>query len=774
MARRSGGERLPLALTARLYPQQVMFRRPVSVGLLAAMVACAPAAGHGRSHLFPSLKATAGAKPRAQRVERRVRAIETSLLGTGHAAEHARQRALRHRLGARARAAATPLEVDNSFAGPQVGGWWDPAAVDLPIVAINATLLRTGRILIFAYPWRPGRPDPDNPGQTLGDSGEANAYVFDPATGTSRRVDPPINADTGKPAVIFCAGTSTLADGRVLVTGGDVGDPTASPNRGLNTIYLFDPGTETWQTGPRMRQGRWYPTQLELPDGRTVIMAGRPDVNDPDVVNGNKANTDVEIFSPDGSLQRLKKFKIDGAPGHPELIGQYPHMWWMPAGHALIAGPRKSDSWLFDPDIEGGEEAGWTPLNNLPGIHRDWAAGALLPIAVGSPPKAMLFGGADRDDRSTGGAGQVDPAVASTIVFDDETGKWSNGPAMSTTRAFANSVLLPDGKIAVVGGGLGDDGNKELYRWQYAEAQKRIDIFDPAAGAFTFGNAQAEARTYHSTALLLPDGRVMSAGDDINGPTGPDSGVKTDTAELWSPPYLFNADGSPAARPTLTSVPEAVNYGKPFVAGTPDDITSAVLVAPGADTHANDMSQRLVRLAPPQKVNGGVNLVAPGSANLAPPGYYMLFLLNAQGTPSTAGFIAIGSDAPVAVPTPTPEPTVTVTPSPTPDPVRFAIKLKVTKTTLRRLRRTRGLTVNVAPNRAATVRLALSLGTHRLAPVRRMRFAGGFGRITQLRLSRAGARRLAGRKRATLRLRASGTPTSGAPRTVTRRIRLTR
>jgi hypothetical protein len=747
-----------------------MFRRPVSLGLLAALVLVVPAAGHGRPRLFPTLRASAGKARGAQRVERHVRRIETSLLGAGHAAEHARQRALRRRGARRARAAAAPLQVDNSFQPPNIGGRWDQT-LNLPIVAINATLLRTGKVLIFAYPWRPGRPDPDNPGQTLPDSGRADAYVFDPATGQSRQVDPPVNPDTGKPAVIFCAGTSTLPDGRVLVTGGDVGDPTASPNRGLNTIYLFDPATETWQTGPRMRQGRWYPTQLELPDGRTVIMAGLPEVSDPDA--GLRANADVEIFSPDGSLQRLRNFRTDGEPGNPPLIGQYPHMWWMPSGHALIAGPRRSDSWLFHPPTPGKDDADWTPLANLPGIHREWAAGVLLPgTASGGSRRAMLFGGADRDDRDTGGPGKVYPAVASTIVYDDESGKWTAGPAMNQARAFANSVLLPDGRVAVVGGGTGDDGNKELYRWQYTDAQKRIEIFDPSSGRFTFGNAQAEARTYHSSALLLPDARVMSAGDDINGPTGPDSGVKTDTAEIWAPPYLFNADGSPAPRPAITSAPAAAAYGKPFAVGTAGDVTRAVLVAPGADTHANDMSQRLVELATPQKVDGGVNLIAPGSANLAPPGYYMLFLLNAQGVPSTARFIAIGTHGdPPPVPTPTPSPTPTATGTPKPAP--FALHVRAARPRLGRLRHTRRLPVTVTPNRAARVRLTLGFAGHRIARTR-MTFAGGFGRVGSLRITRAGARRLAGRRRATLVLRAGGVPTSGAPAKLTRRLRLER
>jgi hypothetical protein len=747
-----------------------MFRRPLSLGLLAALVLAVPASGHKRPRLFPTLKASAGKARGAQRVERRVRTIESSLLGRGHAAEHARQRALRRRSAGRARAAQAPLQVDNSFQPPAIGGSWE-RTVGLPIVAINATLMRNGKVLIFAYPWRPGRPDPDNPGQTLPDSGRADAYVFDPATGQSREVDPPVNPDTGKPAVIFCAGTSTLPDGRVLVTGGDVGDPTATPNRGLNTIYLFDPETETWQTGPRMRQGRWYPTQLELPDGRTAIMAGLPEVTDPDA--DLKANADVEIFSPDGSLQRLRNFRIDGEPGNPPLIGQYPHLWWMPSGHALVAGPRRSDSWIFHPPDAGRDNAAWTPLADLPGIHREWATGALLPgTPAGGSSRAMLMGGANRDDRDTGGPGKVYSAVASTIVYDDESGTWTGGPAMNVARAFANSVLLPDGRIAVVGGGTGDDGNKELYRWQYTEAQKRIEILDPAAGQFTLGNAQAEARTYHSSALLLPDGRVMSAGDDINGPTGPDSGVKTDTAEIWAPPYLFNADGSPAPRPAITSAPAGIAYGKPFTVGTADDVRRAVLVAPGADTHANDMSQRLVELATPQKVDGGVNLLAPGSANLAPPGYYMLFLLNAQGVPSTARFVAVGDTAPPdPVPSPTPGPSGT--PTPGPDPVAFALRVRAAHPRLGRLRRTRRLPVTVTPNRAATVRLTLGFDGHRLGRAR-MIFAGGFGRVGSVRVSPAGARRLTGRRRATVVLRASGAPASGAPVRITRRLRLKR
>lgn len=748
-----------------------MLRRSASLTALVAIALAAPASGHGGSALFPSLKAGAGTSRKAQLTERRLRRVESSLLGREHAAAHARQRVLERRLALRRHrrddAVDVPLAPDNSLQTPDVGGRWETPAAQLPIVAINAVMLRTGKILYFAYPYRPlnYNPDPNHPPNNA-EPTYADAYLLDPATGESKQVTPPTDSRTDRPRHIFCAGTSTLPDGRVLVVGGVTGNVRA-PNQGLDTIYLFDPVTETWQTGPRMHQGRWYPTQLMLPDGRTVIAGGLPKDDDPDW--SKQTNTEVEIYDPaTNGVQRLENFKIDNTPGRPKYIGQYPHMWWMPSGHALVAGPRKSDSWLFDPPTPGNDDADWTPLAELPGGHRQWATGALLDgTAAGGSTQAMLFGGADVDERTLNATEDPVSAIASTVRFDDVTGTWSAGPDMNAARAFANGVTLPDGKVAVVGGGTGDNGADWNYRWHYTAAQKRIDLYDPVTNTFTYGNAQAEARTYHSTALLLPDARVLSMGDDINGPNGPGSGTSTDTAETWTPPYLLNADGSPRPRPALTSAPVAVNYGKPFVAGTPDEVTRAVLVAPGADTHANDMSQRIVELPAPVRTDGGVALTAPGSANLAPPGFYMLFLLDASGTPSTARFIQLGADPPPPEPTPTPEPTVapTVSPTPTPPPA-FTLRVSVARTTLRRVRRTGRLKVRVTPNAAARVRLSTRGARRTLV------FTGAYRRVATLKLSRKARRRLKGRRRATLVVAARGVPRTGAPRTVTRRVKL--
>ena len=139
---------------------------------------------------------------------------------------------------------------------------------------------------------------------------------------------------------------------------------------------------------------------------------------------------------------------------------------------------------------------------------------------------------------------------------------------MNTGRSHQNTVLLPDGGMVAVGGGYGD--RKPLGQWATGPEHRAVELYDPATGSWRLGAAQQEGRAYHSTALLLPDGRVLSAGDDINGsPNG-------DTAEIYEPPYLHRGP-----RPTITSAPEGLMWGDNFHVGTPDAVTRAVVMAPG-------------------------------------------------------------------------------------------------------------------------------------------------------------------------------------------------
>ena len=185
--------------------------------------------------------------------------------------------------------------------------------------------------------------------------------------------------------------------------------------------------------------------------------------------------------------------------------------------------------------------------------------------------------------------------------------------------------------MVTVGGGVGIRNGDQ---WQADPEQRQVDLWDPATGTWHSAQLRTKPAPYHSTALLLPDGRVISAGDDANG------GIDRDTAEIYEPPYLFKGP-----RPRITTGPNNIRYGTTVNVGTPDaDVTGAALVALGATTHAVDMNQRYIRLNLASRA-GGVTLTAPPTPEIATPGYYMLFLLNSKGVPSMARFIRLGSES---------------------------------------------------------------------------------------------------------------------------------
>ena len=151
------------------------------------------------------------------------------------------------------------------------------------------------------------------------------------------------------------------------------------------------------------------------------------------------------------------------------------------------------------------------------------------------------------------------------------------------------------------------------------------------------GLVRPAPRSWSKSAVLLPDGRVLTAGTGRPVPAG---GVNLFDAEIYSPPYLFKG----GARPALTSAPTAVDYGETFFVGTPDGatVTKATLIKLSSNTHGLNMGQRLTRVASISPTAGGLNLKAPADRNLATPGHYLLFLLNAEGVPSIGKIVRIG------------------------------------------------------------------------------------------------------------------------------------
>jgi hypothetical protein len=193
--------------------------------------------------------------------------------------------------------------------------------------------------------------------------------------------------------------------------------------------------------------------------------------------------------------------------------------------------------------------------------------------------------------------------------------------------------------MVAVGGNNGTTVADGKYAIDPNGRQRQVELYDPATKQWRLGPAEVEDRGYHSTALLLPNGKVWSAGDNKH-PVESDGGFAlTDTAELYSPPYMFKGP-----RPLITSSPTELDWGQAFSVGfdaSRPAVDTAVLVAPGSTTHGDDSNQRLVTLKVQGNDSDQINLVAPPSAGVAPPGYYMLFALH-QGVPSVAKWVHLG------------------------------------------------------------------------------------------------------------------------------------
>lgn len=581
------------------------------------------------------------------------------------------------------------------LAATDLDGSWGPL-LKIPTTAIHAVLMKNGKVLYFSQPRYPAEDE-----ATIG----GTAHVWDPATNTSTPVPPPNvsypvtgGGTATRPANLWCAGQTVLSDGRVLVVGGNLQYPENNGNgagngfKGAPWVMTFDPATETWTRYQDMPQGRWYPTTTQLPDGRVLIVGGWDETGGSDTGAGAPPfmhdNQDVEVFDPSTpsggqATTVVSELPPNGLgqpqpyPDHTEL-GLYPHMFVLPStttlgtggDKVLVAGPGRYDSAVINTTTWV-----WTDVTSLPDTgqprlsqDRSWGTAWLEPSDTNGSTRVVMLGGADSGGAAPG-PGTAPPAVGTSEVLDldvaiddpDEAG-WKLGefPDLNTGRAHFNTVLLPDGSIFSNGGGYGRRDNT-----LYADPVYEAELLTPGSPTWRDVGSEADARTYHSTSLLLPDGRVVSAGDDRD--IDPEHiTVAKRTAQIYSPPYLFAG-----ARPTISSVPVNVDYDTPFpvgVGGDPADISRAVLVRPGAVTHSVDMSQQVIEL--PLSVGaGGLSLRSPLDATVAPPGYYMLFVQNGAGAMSAAEWLHVGPPLPVpATPTPPVSTPTPMTPGATPTP----------------------------------------------------------------------------------------------------------
>ena len=553
-------------------------------------------------------------------------------------------------------------------------GEWEILNVQADALAMHAALLSTGQVLYFGGNER--REDQHK----AGPSGWDHTRIWTPSNGIVNYIPSP-KSD------LFCCGHSFLASGQLLVMGGteawfDQAGPIHGPHAhmpGLRSATRFDPymkqADTAWtgwnplsdpsnkgkqlivalhpdgrlhafmvgiddrlwhneqfslpwlstsemlaERGNPAGGGRWYPTALTLSDGRVITMGGHPNSAD-----SRHSNFMVELFDPSlnlwidaGDEPQSVISAVANRPAHkPEI---YPRLHLLPDGNVFCVALADEKSYFWHPTD------GFTPLSTtVPSemyLSRNydlnlWGS-VLLPLRPDEGYVARILVG--------GGISQpyiITPRASNPMWQPTQPRKGYLGTP--PIRSFASLVLLPDGTVLMVG------GTQDMKNDHYAVLE--AEQYNPVNDTWTKLAAAEVPRQYHSAALLLPDGRVWTGGSNPN-----DGSVREERMEVFSPPYLFRGP-----RPTIDSLPTDLAWGADFSIYSQNtaDIARVVLIRCGSATHGFDADQRFVELEIQSRsvLQNALIVKAPPNNNIAPPGYYMLFVLNTNDVPSSASMV---------------------------------------------------------------------------------------------------------------------------------------
>lgn len=466
---------------------------------------------------------------------------------------------------------------------PAVGGRWSDV-YDWPLVAIHAALLPNGKVLA----WDATPDDADDDPHTT-DNYTTRVTLWDPASNTHV----PTNNDTDTD--LFCAGSAHLWDGRILFAGGDGGR--AGANGPLANTNIYNPVSNTWHRTENMNAPRWYSSVAALSNGEMLTLGG---TYDPLPL--------AEVFQFDQTWRPLAgSFPI-------ELTGDYQWLQQTPEGSVISFGP--SDLIL---DIDTNESGSYTPIAGRDGVQdRDYGSYAMYDVG-----KILVSGGEE--------------GLSSAVIIDTATKQTVDTSPMNNGRRQHNLTILADGSVLATG------GNSDGARFYSPTAPVFVpEIWNPDTGVWREVNTIPTDRQYHAIAILLPDGQVLSAGGGICGDCYR-LNYEERNAEIFSPPYLFNQDGTLAARPNLGSVPTVADYAESFNISVNHtlNIAKAHLIKLGSVTHSENQDQRLVPLAFTQQALR-LSLTMPDSRHVAPPGHYLLYVVDTNGVPSVGTMLKLG------------------------------------------------------------------------------------------------------------------------------------
>jgi hypothetical protein len=530
------------------------------------------------------------------------------------------------------------------------------------ILAVHAALLHTGQILYFGG-------DEHDPGRNIRGRTDSSvlktARVFDCRTNEISIIDQ-LATD------VFCCGHAFLADGRLLVAGGTgsyngTEEDKANPHAhftGLSNTFIFDPETQRWTEVANMvprpgqeRGGRWYPTLLTLPDGNVFAMSGHPHESDR-YLSALHANNIPEIYYPPYLTIRQGWKRV--YPLGDAQQSYYPRLHVLSThGTSNVVFTSSSlnvrDRWcyVFNPyDTRDYQRV--CDLSGIDGSHFGYYyTSVLLPLLPEQRywPRILLFGG------------------ERPIIIDPYSRQWgytSNRELPNPPRRFhANSVILPTGELFICGG-VQVPSDSENFENEQTRAVREGEIYNSRENRWATTSHASVIRNYHSVALLMPDGRVWTAGSNKNGNysyrsaarfsrdaayrtnvllrDGDDPGVDNRELriEIFEPDYIF------ADRPRITSSPSTIGTVDPFKINVTnaEQITHVAVLRTGTATHAFNSDQRYIGLTF-ARGSGDTIEVTPPPEHVTIPGYYLLFAIKGNievlngSVPSEGKFVRI-------------------------------------------------------------------------------------------------------------------------------------
>ena len=470
----------------------------------------------------------------------------------------------------------TPVTAGAPPSGPERTGQFAPPTT-WPLVPVHIAMLSNGKVAVWDG----------------FDAAVNSERVWDPATNTFEPVPNGRN--------LFCAGHVTLPDGRLFIAGGHV-----AAYEGTKDTHIFNPANRSWFRAPDMQRARWYPTVTTLPDGRILTLSG-------DNITLNTPSQPVPLTNASDTLPEI--YNVDtnswsSLPSAQRRMPLYPFMFVLPDGRVFDAGPDLNTRTL---NVATGQ---WTNVGASPIDGHS---------AVMYRPGKILKSGtwADPDFPN-----RLVTNRAATIDMTEANPSWREAAPMHNPRSYHTLTSLPDGTVLATGGATSSDGITQ------SRAVLSAELWDPDTDTWTEMASGQRPRLYHSSSVLLPDGRVLLAGGGAFGPA-----VNETNAEIYSPPYLFKGP-----RPAITQAPVTMRHGQSYTVNSPDAgrIQKVALMRMGSVTHNFDMDQRFMNLTfRPGSGAGTLEVDAPANPNVAPPGRYMLFLIDDKGVPSVASLLQV-------------------------------------------------------------------------------------------------------------------------------------